>query len=63
MKAEKLKTLCEYLCSFEGEDFEIVVNVFGDMFILDYFKELDPKRMEELGCNYSHRHYGYTLED
>lgn len=66
MKAIKLKALCEYISSFDEEDqeFEIGVSAFGQMFILDYYRELDINVMEELGCQYDSDYHGFViLED
>ena len=66
MKAVKLKKLCEYISSFDEEDqeFEISVSAFGQMFVLDYYQELDISTMEELGCEYDSEYNGFVvLED
>lgn len=66
MKAIKLKALCEYVASFdeEGQEFEVGVNAFGQMFILDYYQELDVSLMQGLGCEYDAEYHGFViLED
>lgn len=66
MKAVKLKKLCEYISSFDEEDqeFEVSVSAFGQMFVLDYYQELDITKMEDLGCEYDSEYHGFVvLED
>jgi len=66
MKAVKLKKLCEYISSFDEEDqeFEVGVSAFGQMFVLDYYQELDISVMEKFGCEYDSEYHGFVvLED
>ena len=65
MKAKRLKRLCEYVSSFDEEDqeFEIIVNPFGEMFILDYYQELDIHKMKYLGCQYDASRHGFRIEE
>lgn len=62
MNALKMFEVCKYLINFD-EEFTFSVGAFEDIFILDYYKELDPEKMAQLGCDYDKRRHGYTLRN
>jgi hypothetical protein len=58
--------ICRYIETIQKDqddcEFEIVVDCFGEMFILDYYKDLDILKMTELGCAYDRRKHGFIID-
>jgi len=52
MKSKDMAELCKYLMTFECDTWdapEIIANCSGDLIVLDYFTQLDARRMGEFG--------------
>lgn len=67
MNVKNMLKLCQYLNSFEEDEFdfsfELTTNPFGDIVVLDFYHELDGCKMRELGCSYNEERKEYIVED